>query len=136
MGDPEYKLAFDLIVRPIAEQFQPDLAIVACGFDAAAADMIGGYIVTPQMYAYMTAGLKEVVHGGRVLLCLEGGYNPRAIGECFEACLKVLLGEDDQSSEFVMESSVTICKRALLTLRNVIGVQKKYWSLSEPDAVV
>ena len=135
MGDAEYKAAFERIVIPIATQFKPDLVLVACGFDAAAADVIGEYIVTPDMFAYMTDQLKKLA-GGRVLMFLEGGYNPNAIGQCFEACLNVLLNREkgldcDKSSE----SSHEICKRALITLQNVESVQTKYWKLTQDPSV-
>ena len=41
MGNAEYKIAFDRIILPIANQFKPDLFLVACGFDAVAADPLG-----------------------------------------------------------------------------------------------
>ena len=44
MGNAEYKIAFDRIILPVANQFKPDLILVASGFDAVAADPIGEYI--------------------------------------------------------------------------------------------
>ena len=41
MGNPEYKIGFDRIILPIANQFKPDIILVASGFDAVAADPIG-----------------------------------------------------------------------------------------------
>ena len=41
MGNAEYKIAFDRIILPVANQFKPDLILVASGFDAVAADPIG-----------------------------------------------------------------------------------------------
>ena len=88
MGDSEYKAAFDRIVVPIVKQFDPELILVAAGFDAAAADPLGDYILTPEMFAYMTEKLRHYA-GGRVVLCLEGGYNEVAIGESLSMCLQV-----------------------------------------------
>jgi len=34
MGDAEYLAAFRSIVMPIAQDFQPDVVLVSCGFDA------------------------------------------------------------------------------------------------------
>lgn len=88
MGNAEYKAAFDRIVLPVVRQFEPELILVAAGFDATAADPLGDYILTPDMYAYMTQKLCQFA-AGRVILCLEGGYNETAIGECLLQCLKV-----------------------------------------------
>ena len=41
MGNAEYKIAFDRIILPVANQFKPGLILVASGFDAVAADPIG-----------------------------------------------------------------------------------------------
>jgi histone deacetylase 6 len=46
MGDGEYTRAFNQIVMPIAREFDPDLVIVAAGFDAAEGDEIGGCSVS------------------------------------------------------------------------------------------
>lgn len=133
MGDAEYKAAFDRIVQPIVAQFKPDLALVACGFDAAAADMVGEYIVTPQMYGYMTRRLKELVPGERVVLCLEGGYNPKAIGQCFEACIAALLSKEEMPVSFPRGDQLAICKRATQTLQNVVKTQQQFWNLQRTD---
>ena len=126
MGNIEYKTAFDRIILPIAHQFKPDLIVVASGFDAAAADIIGEYILTPDMYAYMTHKLKGVESAKeRVLLVLEGGYNPRAIGQCFSACLEALLYDKERE----VDTTGIPCKRAAQSIRQVIKTQSKYWDL-------
>lgn len=124
MGNCEYKAAFDTIVLPIANQFKPDLVLVACGFDAVAADPLGDYILTPKMFAYMTQKL-TVLAEGKLVLCLEGGYNAKAIGECFAACLDVLLGRTTPVELTVSEP----CKRATQTIESVVQFQSKYWKL-------
>lgn len=42
MGDAEYLAAFKQIILPIAYQFNPQLVLVAAGFDAAQGDPLGG----------------------------------------------------------------------------------------------
>ena len=42
MGDAEYLAAFHQVVLPIAYQFNPQLVLVAAGFDAAQGDPLGG----------------------------------------------------------------------------------------------
>ena len=41
MGDGDYLAALDLLLLPIARQFQPDLVVISAGFDAAAGDKMG-----------------------------------------------------------------------------------------------
>ena len=92
MGDAEYFLAFQTIILPISHEFQPELVLVAAGFDAAAGDPLGGYKVTPGMYGLMTHQLAALA-GGRVVVALEGGYNLASISESATACAKALLGD-------------------------------------------
>lgn len=42
MGDTEYLAAFQQIIMPIAYQYDPQLVLVAAGFDAAQGDPLGG----------------------------------------------------------------------------------------------
>lgn len=124
MGDAEYKMAFDRIVVPIVQQYKPDLILVAAGFDAAAADPLGEYILTSEMYAYMTQRLLSA--GTRKLaMIMEGGYSPVAIGDALAACIGTMLND---KTEELGELAVP-CKRALQTISSVIVSQSKYWNL-------
>ncbi|KAJ1653603.1 Histone deacetylase hda1 [Dispira simplex] len=93
MGDGDYLHAFDELLMPMAREFDPELVIVACGFDAAKGDTLGECLVTPGAYAHMTNLLKSLA-GGRLVLALEGGYSLDAVAECALACVQVLLGEN------------------------------------------
>jgi histone deacetylase 6 len=67
--------------------------LIAAGFDSALGDPKGGLNVTPSGFAHMTALLKLACNG-RVVMSLEGGYDVGITAACFEACLRVLLGDD------------------------------------------
>ncbi|KAI9800437.1 MAG: Histone deacetylase hda1 [Piccolia ochrophora] len=92
MGDGDYLYAFQAIVMPIAAEFDPDLVIVSAGFDAAAGDTIGGCFVTPPCYAHMLHGLMSLAKG-KVVVCLEGGYNLDSISKSALAVTRTLMGE-------------------------------------------
>ncbi len=128
MGDSEYKAAFDQIVLPVAKQFNPDLILIASGFDAAAADPLGDYVVTPQMYAYMIQKLSPLAQG-RVILELEGGYNPQMIGQCLDQCLRVLMSPEEEVILTGLCSQLS--KRALQTLDCVKRAHMKYWQFGK-----
>ena len=96
MGDAEYLAAFDRILLPVAEAFQPDLVLVSAGFDAADGDLLGEMRVTPSGFGAMTSRLQRLA-GGRVVLALEGGYNLEAISRSAAECLRALLGEDSKT---------------------------------------
>ena len=66
-GDAEYAAVWDEILMPIATHFDPELVIVAAGFDAAEGDPLGGCHVTPAGYARLTEQL---------LRCFVLSHNP------------------------------------------------------------
>ncbi|KAL8903630.1 MAG: hypothetical protein Q9207_003805, partial [Kuettlingeria erythrocarpa] len=92
MGDADYLYAFQQVVIPVAYDFDPDLVIIAAGFDAAIGDQLGGCFVTPTCYAHMAHMLSPLA-GGKLVVCLEGGYNLASISKSALAVTRTLLGE-------------------------------------------
>uniref|UniRef100_A0A8D2J0I6 Protein deacetylase HDAC6 n=1 Tax=Varanus komodoensis TaxID=61221 RepID=A0A8D2J0I6_VARKO len=73
-------------------QFQPQLVLVAAGFDAAVGDPKGEMAATPACFAHLTH-LLMLLSGGKVVLSLEGGYHLQSLAEATCAVLKTLLGD-------------------------------------------
>jgi len=92
MGDAEYLAAFQRIIMPIAYQFNPQLVLVAAGFDAARGDQLGECDVTPEGYGQLTHLLTSLAFG-RVAVLLEGGYNLESTSNSMTMCVKALLGD-------------------------------------------
>ena len=42
-GDPEYMMAFQNIILPVAYEYNPQLILISAGFDAAKGDPLSGY---------------------------------------------------------------------------------------------
>ncbi len=83
--DRDYAAVLHFLLTPVAIQFQPDMILVALGFDLYAQDPLGQMNVTPDGYALMTHMLKQLakkVCSGRIIFVLEGGYSIRGIREC------------------------------------------------------
>uniref|UniRef100_A0A4W4E462 Protein deacetylase HDAC6 n=1 Tax=Electrophorus electricus TaxID=8005 RepID=A0A4W4E462_ELEEL len=92
MGDGDYVTAFQRLLLPIAYEFQPQLVLVAAGFDSVVGDPKGEMCVSPQccsVLTHMLMGLAE----GRLVFALEGGYNLQATAAGACASLKALLGD-------------------------------------------
>ncbi|KAJ5104326.1 histone deacetylase Hda1 [Penicillium alfredii] len=128
MGDGDYMFAFQQVVMPIAQEFDPDMVIVAAGFDAAAGDVLGGCFVSPPCYAQMTHMLMTLANG-KVAICLEGGYNFRSISKSALAVAKTLMGEPP---ERLLVTSAT--EHAIGTVRQVAAIQSQYWRCMFPKA--
>ncbi|KAF4120950.1 histone deacetylase 6 [Geosmithia morbida] len=130
MGDGEYMAAFQKIVMPIAHEFNPDLVVISAGFDAADGDELGGCFVSPTCYAHMTHMLMSLA-GGKVAVCLEGGYNLRAISDSAVAVAKTLMGEPPPRMDVLPK----INKEAARTIANVRAYQAPYWECMRSGVV-
>ncbi|TGZ77787.1 hypothetical protein EX30DRAFT_310914 [Ascodesmis nigricans] len=122
MGDGDYMFAFQQLIMPIALEFNPDLVIVSAGFDAAAGDALGGCYVTPGGYAHMTHMLMSLA-GGKVVVCLEGGYNLQSISNSALAVAKVLMGEPPER----MHQGNVASKSAVRVVHQCISYQSRFW---------
>lgn len=126
MGDGDYMYAFQHVVMPIATEFNPDLVIVAAGFDAAAGDELGGCFVTPPCYAHMTHMLMSLAEG-KVAVCLEGGYNFQAISKSSLAVTRTLMGEPPDRLDATQPTHY-----AVETVEKVRHIQSRYWNNLNP----
>jgi histone deacetylase 6 len=71
----------------------------------------------------MTHMLRSLA-GGRVVLCLEGGYNVTSISYAMTMCTKALLG-DPLTHHY--DPKPTCNPSAIESINNVIRTQKQYW---------
>jgi acetoin utilization deacetylase AcuC-like enzyme len=89
------------VVRSIVEEqwlprlrdFEPELIIISAGFDAHREDDLGQMGLVEDDYVWMTQKLKELANQyaqGRIVSCLEGGYNLSALGRSVVAHVKAL----------------------------------------------
>lgn len=123
LGDAEYIAAFRTIVMPIAKCFNPDIILVSAGFDAAAGHPppLGGYLVSPACFGFMTRELMQLADG-KVVLALEGGYDLPAICDSAQECVRALLG-DPLSAIAEGELNRPPCQNAIDTLQKTIAIQ-------------
>ena len=78
---------------PRLEAHQPELIFVSAGFDAHREDDMGQLGLNEQDYAWMTQRVKDIAlryAKGRIVSCLEGGYNLNALARSVEAHVRVL----------------------------------------------
>ena len=93
-GDAEWLAAFEGQVLPALEAFAPQLVLVSAGFDAHVRDPLSSTRLSADAYRRMTEGLVAVAEAsaeGRVVSCLEGGYDLVGLAEGAEAHLQALL---------------------------------------------
>ncbi len=83
-SEKDYLMMFEQGLEAAMKKMAPDLVIISAGFDAHASDPLGQLMLTDESYARMTERLKQAAGTagkGRVVSCLEGGYNLQTLGE-------------------------------------------------------
>jgi acetoin utilization deacetylase AcuC-like enzyme len=82
---------------PALHAHRPEMIFISAGFDGHREDDLGQLGLVEADYAWITAQVMKVAsqHSrGRIVSCLEGGYNLSALGRSVVAHLKVLAGLD------------------------------------------
>jgi acetoin utilization deacetylase AcuC-like enzyme len=91
----EYVARFNNMLEKAADLVKPELVVISAGFDAHALDPIGSLGLEVEDFATLTRQVIEVskVHAqGRLVSCLEGGYNLQVLPEAVQAHLEELVG--------------------------------------------
>ena len=89
----EVREIVEMVWMPRLEEFEPEMIFISAGFDAHREDDLGQMGLVEQDYTWITWRLKELAkrHAkGRIVSCLEGGYNLSALGRSVEAHVRVL----------------------------------------------
>jgi acetoin utilization deacetylase AcuC-like enzyme len=88
-----HRSTFDAALEEIADKFTPDLILISAGFDAHAGDPLGQLLLADEDFAEMTRTVKQWaadVCAGRIVSCLEGGYNLKTLGATARAHVRAL----------------------------------------------
>jgi acetoin utilization deacetylase AcuC-like enzyme len=92
---PEIRSLIEANWMPRLEAFRPQMIFISAGFDAHREDGLGQLGLVEADYTWITRRIKGVAdaHGqGRIVSCLEGGYNLSALARSVAAHLRVLAG--------------------------------------------
>jgi acetoin utilization deacetylase AcuC-like enzyme len=78
---------------PRLQEFKPQLIVISAGFDAHREDDLGQMGLVEDDYVWITQQLMAIAKeycDGKIVSCLEGGYNLSALGRSVAAHLKTL----------------------------------------------
>jgi acetoin utilization deacetylase AcuC-like enzyme len=87
---------FEGALEDIAKNFRPDLIFISAGFDSHLMDPLGQLRLEDRDFVAMTRTLKQwasETSEGRIVSCLEGGYNLDTLGETVRAHVAALAGD-------------------------------------------
>jgi len=80
----EQKRMFEAALEELSKKFKPDLIMISAGFDAHLTDPLGQLRLDDDDFVSMTRTVMhwaDEVCGGRIVSCLEGGYNLETLGK-------------------------------------------------------
>ena len=130
-SDDVVQMIFSEVIKPIFEQYEPEILLGSVGCDAHHSDPLSGLAFTTQGYGQYVQGFKDIAEkycGGKMVLILEGGYRVKALSQSIVNILKVLAGEE---MPFV-ETEINSSKSLLDYHRTMIGKMKEllspYWT--------
>lgn len=123
-GDVEYTFLLGRILQSVVEQYLPQVILVSAGYDGHKDETISGTLLTTGWYGLITSMLKQYAHevcGDRLLMILEGGYNPVSLEASVLTTFDSLLtARQDKIGVFFSERAHQLIKKH--PLRN-------YWAL-------
>jgi acetoin utilization deacetylase AcuC-like enzyme len=88
-----HRSTFDAAIEEVADKFTPDLILISAGFDAHAGDPLGQLLLEDEDFVEMTRTVKQWAASacaGRIVSCLEGGYNLETLGATARAHVRAL----------------------------------------------
>jgi acetoin utilization deacetylase AcuC-like enzyme len=94
-GEIEYAGILSRLLVPMAKEFHPELVLVSAGFDIHPDDPLGGMRVSRNGFAAMARILLDLADdccNGRIVFCLEGGYDYQALASGVAAVLDEMSG--------------------------------------------
>lgn len=125
MGDGDYKCAFETVLEPIADAYEPDLVLVSAGFDSHRLDPLGGMEVTSAGFGGLCTIVQRIADthaDGRLALVLEGGYNLEGLSSSALRCVEALAGKNYEIADEPSEQGFAAIARARRQLR-------MYWNV-------
>jgi acetoin utilization deacetylase AcuC-like enzyme len=93
-GGGVMRAAYESLAFPALMAWKPELILISAGFDAHEDDPLAGLEWQAEDYAWLTRRICEIADatcGGRVVSCLEGGYDLDALAASVAAHVGVLM---------------------------------------------
>ncbi len=96
-GDATYLRAIDQLVVPAIRAYDPDIIIVACGFDASGLDPLAHMLCSAEGFGLMTKRMMTLANDicdNRLVMVHEGGYSEAYVPFCGHAVIATMAGSD------------------------------------------
>jgi acetoin utilization deacetylase AcuC-like enzyme len=84
----EQKRMFEVALQQMDEKLKADFVIISAGFDSHKGDPLGQLLLEDEDFVALTSVVKQWANSsckGRIVSCLEGGYNLQTLGDTVRA---------------------------------------------------
>ena len=132
-GDAAYIKAFEDIIVPIADQYQPELVVLIAGFASNIFDPLCRQQVTASGYGKLTEIVRNIAErnaSGRLVAVLEGGKG-NYMAFCIHKVIEAMSGETtdvpDIVKGFIVRNNLSCEQEA--SINNVKQILASYWKL-------
>ena len=129
-SDSDYGNIFRSLLWPIARSYKPEIILVAAGFDIHHSDPLRAMSVTQAGFARMTHLLMQMAAQlceGRLVLALEGGYNPEALQDSVGMVLWELIGKSTINNEEMQYVEDAQFGKISKIIEHVKDIQSRFW---------
>ncbi len=129
-GDDVVQLIFSKVIKPVFEQYEPDILLGSFGGDAHYSDPLSGLSFTTQGYGHYVEGFKQIADkccGGKMVLLLEGGYRVKILAQSIVNILNVLAGQKMPFVESEHESGDSLMEYHGHLVEKLKEHLKPYW---------
>lgn len=136
-GNAGYLYAFEQVVAPIVNQFQPELILISAGQDASAFDPLARMMVTADGYRKMASFMMDLADkycNGKLAACHEGGYSAAYVPFCSVRIIEAFSGKESGVEDPFAPILVGTPVEVLLAnqkeaIDHVIKVQSEFWKI-------
>ncbi|TFF92323.1 hypothetical protein EU545_01295 [Candidatus Thorarchaeota archaeon] len=130
--DASYRSAFERIIQPAVQAFEPSIIAVSAGYDPHYADPVGNMDVDSSTFHFIGRVVSSLVRDVDAMgsfWVLEGGYNPFVIGPSIEASLCGLAGEELPALQDQVEREINelIAESNENILDNIVEMLSPFW---------
>ena len=93
-GPQVFRAAYESVILPRVDAFEPDLIVVSAGFDAHRRDPLASLDIGEEEFGWVTRRLVEIAErrcAGRIVSVLEGGYDLNGLAASATAHVEALM---------------------------------------------
>ncbi|MCS7113283.1 MAG: histone deacetylase [Candidatus Bathyarchaeota archaeon] len=126
-----YLEAIRRIIRPIAEEYKPEIILVSAGFDPYHDDPLTDLGVTLEGFRDIYREVIDLAYicSGRIVFCLEGGYNLECLRIAVASIIALMEGIEYELPKEEVYPPTYLKEEAFSIVERVRRIASSYWGI-------